>query len=214
MGNKEAPFDGMENFRGVETACRIVAVCEYAASFIEGTVGLGCIVEYGESLGGCDLVQCLHIARISIDVDGHDASSVWSDAFGNAFGVKAEGILIHIGEDHPASFPEQCREGRHVGKRGGDHLLPCQPCHMEPQLQGEGPVGAGGHVGYAETQGDALLEQVDVFAVVRQVPGIKDGVQTGLVFGPIGEQGAGDRNGRHVQVHMSPFGVAADEAVR
>ena len=65
-------LNGIENLRGMETEHRHIAVISNSDPFVFHTESMGAVVNHFQSMSVSNLLDCLHVAYISIYMDRHD----------------------------------------------------------------------------------------------------------------------------------------------
>ncbi|KPY35901.1 Unknown protein sequence [Pseudomonas syringae pv. primulae] len=100
---------------------------------------MGTVIHNLEFVPACDLLDCVHRARITKHMGADDCGGVFFDTAFNVPGRDVPGGGVDIGKDRPYAFPLQRAAGRHEAERRR-HCTATQAQRAVRHLQGERAV--------------------------------------------------------------------------
>ena len=144
-----AALDGVVHLRGMEAERGHVAGVENALAVHLHAEGMGCVVNDLEPVFVGNVLDLLRLARLTVDMHGHDGGGLRRDGGLDAVGVDIAGGGVDVHEDGPYAVPPK-GVGRGYEGVGGSDDLPGNAQRLEGGDEREGSVGEKAHVGHFE----------------------------------------------------------------
>lgn len=157
MHHHGTTFDSVVDFGGMETQSGHVTSVEQGNSVLFHSKGVGGIVDDAETVFVGDVLDGLGVARLAIDMYGHDGGGTWGDGCFNLIGVKTAGGPVDVDEDGLDAVPPQRMGGRDETIGGCDDLAADME-RLESGDERQRAVGEKTHVGYLKVLGKGLFQ--------------------------------------------------------
>ncbi len=121
--NRHSPLAGRDVFRGVQTEHGRVGSRALGSASVFGLDGVGRVLDEEKAVASGQRFQAVHLARVAVQMDGHDGLGARIDPRRHGGGVQVERIGLDVSEDGGGSDVHQDVGRRDEAQRRGNHLV-------------------------------------------------------------------------------------------
>lgn len=155
---------------------------------------MGRVIDQVQAVDVGNLLEPVRAAGMAVHMDRQDARGFRGDGGFHLFRVQVAEPGLDVHEHGPDVVPPQGVRGGHKAEGRGDDLAR-DPHHLQGNDQGQGAVGAQGHIGHIQVPGQLRFQLLVKGPGVGEPFAVPDLLHEGGDFGQGGEERLGDGDG-------------------